>query len=194
MLIRKKASWYRPYYVVASGREYKLERIHFYKDNKILVSTNSGWLENSKGFDIESIELPINEIKAKRKENFNGEIFVISKGKEDYGDDLLAELYIPADMFDIHFVENVIKYKTQVRAIYKGINDIYIDTFVKSIDGELNSIRNQYEEIYKACDGYNLGYHTKNILENLDKLKDLAEQYIKAKNQMESLTIDDIDL
>ena len=194
MLIRKKASWYRPYYIVASGREYKLERIHFYKDNKILVSSNSGWLENSKSCDIDSIELPINEIKAKRKGNFNGEIFAISKGKESYGDDLLAELYIPADMFNIHFVEHVIKYNSQVIAIYKGDNDIYINTYVKSIDGELYSIREQYEEIYKECDGYRLQYHTREIIEKLDMLKAIAQQFVKTKEQVESLTIDDIEL
>lgn len=194
MLVKRKASWYRPYYIVASGRVYKLERIHFYKDNKILVSSNSGWLEDSKGLDIESIELPIDEIKIKRKENFNGEIFAISKGKESYSDDLLAELYIPADMFDIHFVEHVIKYKSQVIAIYKGDNDIHIDTYIKSIDGELYSIREQYEEIYKECDGYELQYHTKGIIEKLDMLKAIAQQFIKAKEQVESLTIDDIEL
>lgn len=194
MLLQRKISCYRPCYIMASGREYRLEAIHFYKDGKILVSSNYGWLENSKGRDIENLEIPVDEIKIKRKENFNGEVFAISKGKESYGTDLIAELYIPAEMFDIHFVENVIKYKTQVRAIYKGTNDIYIETYVKSIDGELNNISNQYKEIYKACNGYNLGYHTENILENIDKLKELAEQYVKAKEQMESLTVDDIEL
>ena len=192
MLLKRKSNWYRPYYIVASGREYKLERIHFYKDGKILVSTYTGWLEKENGGDIESLELPVNEIKVKRKENFNGEIFVISKGKENYGDDLVAELYIPAEMFNVDFVENQIAYKTQVRAIYKGLNDIYISSYVKSIDGELNRIRTQYEEIYKSCDGYNLGYHTEDILENLEKLKDLAKQYIKEKERMENLTINDI--
>lgn len=194
MFIGKKSHWYRPYYIVASGREYKVERIHFYKDNEIFVSSRSGWLEKQSGADIEGFEIPIDEIKVKRKTNFDGKVFAISKGKEEYGNDLTAELYIPADMLNIQFIENKIEYKTQVRAIYKGSNDIYISSYVKSIDGELNSIRNQYEEIYKACDEYNLGYHTESILENLDKLKDLAEQYVKAKNQMESLTIDDIDL
>lgn len=193
MLITRKAAWYRPYYVVASGREYKIEKIHFYKDGKILVSVNNGWLENQNG-DIESIELPIDEIKAKRKEDFNGKVFVISKGKELYGDELLAELYIPCEMLDIQFVENKIEYKTQVRAIYKGANGIHISSYVKSLDGELNKIRNQYEEIYKACDGYNLGYHTEDIIEKIDNLKALAEQYVKEKQLMESLTIDDINL
>ena len=194
MLITRKASWYRPYYVVASNREYKVEKIHFYKDNKILVSVNCGWLENQNGRDIESIELPINEIKAKRVISFDGKVFVISKGKESYSNELLAELYIPADMLDIHFVENKIEYKTQIRAIYKGANDIYISSYIKSIDGELKNIQKQYEEIYKDCDGYKLCYYTKDVLDNINKLKALAEQYVEAKQQMESLTIDDIKL
>lgn len=194
MLLTRKSSWYRPYYAEASGREYKVEKIHFYKDDKILVSTNSGWLENENGRDIESLELPIDEIKTKRKECFDGKVFIISKGKESYSNDLLGELYIPADMLDIQFVENIIKYKTQIRAIYKGTNGIYIDTYIKSIDGELNAIRKQYEEIYSACDGYNLGYHTEDVIEKLEVLKALAEEYIEAKKAMESLTIDDIKL
>ena len=194
MLITRKSSFYRPYYIETSNREYKVEKIHFYKDGKILVSSSSGWLETEHGKDIISLELPIDEIKVKRKESFDGKVFAISKGKEFCGYDLTAELYIPAEMLDIQFVENKIEYKTQVRAIYKGTQDIYISSYIKSIDGELNAIRNQYDEIYEACDGYNLSYHTEDIIENLDKLKALAEQYIEAKKQMESLTIDDIEV
>ena len=194
MLITRKSGWYRPYYIIASGREYKLERIHFYKDDKILVSTNSGWLEEESGADITSLEIPVNEIKAKRKEKFDGEIFVISNGKESYGDDLLAELYIPAEMFDVHLVKNVIKYNGMVYSVYKGTNGIYIDKYVKSLNGELNNIREQYDEVYKACEGYNLGYHTEDIIENLDKLKALAEQYIEEKKRVDNSTIDDVEL
>ena len=194
MFIGKKYSCYRPYYMVASGRNYKVEQIHFYKDNAILVSSRSGWLEKESGADIVGIELPIDEIKVKRKASFDGKVFAISKGKEWCGSDLTADLYIPAEMLDIHFVENVIQYKTQVRAIYKGSNDIYSSDYIKSIDAMLNSIRNQYEEIYKDCDGYNLGYHTEDILEKLDKLKTLAEEYIAEKKRVESLTINDIDV
>ena len=194
MLISRKADWYRPYYLIASGREYKVEKIHFYKDDKILVSTNSGWLEKESRADIPTVVLPIEEIKTKRKAKFDGTVFAISKGKESYGDDLIAELYIPAEMLNVQFVENKIEYKTQVRAIYKGANDIYISSYVKSIDGKLNEIKKEYEEVYKACDGYNLGYHTNNIIENLEKLKALAEQYIEEKKRVESLTINDIEL
>ena len=194
MLITRKSNWYRPYYATAGVREYKIEKIHFYKDNIVLVSTNSGWLENQNGRDIESLELPIDEIKVKRKVSFDGQVFVISNGKESYTNELLAELYIPSDMLDIHFVENKIEYKNQVRAIYKGAQDIYISSYIKSIDGELNSIRRQYEEIYETCDGYNLGYHTEDIIAKLDNLKALAEKYIEEKKRVENLTIDDIDV
>ena len=193
MIITRATNWYRPYYVIASGREYQVDKIHFYKDGKILVSTMSGWLENENGRDIESLELPIDEIKTKRKESFDGKVFVISKGK-DYSNDLTAELYIPSDLLDIHFVENKIEYKTQVRAIYKGSQGIYISSYVKSLNGELNAIRNEYEAIYKDCDGYNLGYHTEDIIEKLDNLKALAARYIEEKKRVENLTIDDIDV
>lgn len=199
MLIARAEKWYRPYYITASGRGYKVDRIHFYKDDKILVSTG-GWLEKIKWEehdikeDIVSFELPIDEIITRRKEKFDGKVFAISKGKEDYGTDLIAELYIPAEMLDVHFEKNVIKYKTQVRAIYKGANDIYIEKYVKSIDGELREIETQYEEVYKVCTGYNLGYHTEDIIDNLDKLKALAGQYIEEKKRIESLIIEDIEL
>lgn len=195
MLLKRKSNWYRPYYIIASGREYKLERINFYKDGKILVSTDSGYLVNEIGKDIGGIELPVDEIKVKRKVDFNGEIFAISNGKEWYGDDLIAELYIPAKMFNIHFVENVIKYNTQVRAIYKGTNDIYIETYIKSIDGELNSIRTQYEEIYKRVSDIDLSIHkAEDVLADIDKLKKLAENFIAERKRIHNLTIDDIEL
>lgn len=194
MLLKRKAEWYRPYYVVASGKEYKVEKIHFYKDDKILVSTSSGWLENSKGVDIENLELHVDEIKVKRKVKFDGKIFVISKGKEAYGNDLISEMYIPAEMFDIHFVENKIKYKTQVRAIYKGLNDIYISTYIKSIDGKLNEIRKEYEKLFETCSGYDFAYHTESVIERIDTMKALAKQYIEEKERIENLTIDDIDI
>ena len=168
-------------------------------DNKILVTNNNGWLifmdEYYVQRDIEYIELPIEEIKAKRKEKFDGSVFVISQGKESYGEDLLCELYIPSDMFDIQFVENITTkypYGIQVKAIYKGTNNIYIESCVKFIKGDLHNIENQYEEVYKDCNGYNLGYHTEDIIEKLDKLKALAEQYIEEEKRLNGLSIDEL--
>ena len=83
------------------------KKIRFYNVNdKIMVSSNNGWLESSNGKDIEQLYIPVSEIKIKRKVAFNGEIFAISKGKEFCGSDLIAELYIPAYIYNIVFVKN----------------------------------------------------------------------------------------
>lgn len=179
-------------YIKAHWKEYRVGKIHFYKDGKTLVSNYSGWLEKQNGKDIESFELPVNEIKVKRKENLNGEVFAISKGKEIYGNDLIAELYIPAEMLNINFIEYKIEYKTQVRAIYKGCNDIYISSYIKNLDEKLVGIKAKYEELQKKCDGFNLYYNAENTIKNLDELKKLAKQYNKEKNRIENLIIDDV--
>ena len=191
MLLKRKISCYRPYYIIASGREYKIARIHFYKNAKILVSTYSGWLEKESGADILNLELPVDEIKVKRKENFNGEIFAISKGKEDYSNDLLAELYIPADMLGIHFVKHEIMYHSQVRAVFEGEQGIYITSYVKCLDEHLNAIRNAYEETYKRVSAID---KAENVLADIDKLKKLAEEFIAERKRIHDLTIDDIEL
>lgn len=198
MLLQRKAEWYRPYYVIAGGREYKIERIHFYNENSVIVSSNSGWLESENGKDIEQLYIPVSEIKIKRKVAFNGEIFVISQGKESYGDDILAELYIPAEMFNVHFVKNEIFYNSQVRSIYKGNigdTDIYITSFIKSIDEELHNIRTQYDELYKKVSGVYLSIHdSKDVLADIDNLKEMAEKYYTERKRIQSLKIDDIEI
>ena len=67
------SNWCRPYYVVASNRTYKVDSIIFYKDNEIIVKSNSGWLEKKTGGDIKEIELPIDKIKTKRNRRSNCE-------------------------------------------------------------------------------------------------------------------------
>ena len=133
MIITRKVAWYKPYYVLVNGKGYKLRRIKFYKDGEIMVKSQSGWLETKDCRDME-LELPVKEIKLKRKECFDkNEVFIISRGKEKYGNEIEADLYIPADMLGIHFVEYEIAYKTRVRAVYEGKQGIYITEFVKSL-------------------------------------------------------------
>ena len=194
MYIEKKSSWYRPYYLTANNKEYKVNKIHFYKDDKILVSSNNAWLEKSTGADIDGIFLDVEEIKVKRKEKFDGTVFIISRGKEAYGTETEADLYIPAELLNIHFTENKIEYKTQIRAIYRGDNDIYISRYIKSLDDDLRKIRAEYDALIENCSGYRFTDKTENIIEDLEKLQTLAKQYLQEKQRIEALTIDDITL
>ena len=186
-------NWYRPYYVSVNNKWYKINQIKFYKDNEIIVTSNSGWLETTRG-DIKELELPIDEIKLKRKEKFDGTVFLISRGKEWCGNDIEADLYIPADMLNVHFVGYEIAFKTQVRAIFEGEQGVYISTYVKSLDSELHTIRDEYEKVLKEVDGYRLAHHTEDIMQNIDKLKELAEKYKVEQHKVNNLTIDDIEI
>ena len=121
-------------------------------------------------------------------------MFIISRGKEAYGTETEADLYIPAELLNIHFTENKIEYKTQIRAIYRGDNDIYISRYIKSLDDDLRKIRAEYDALIENCSGYRFTDKTENIIEDLEKLQTLAKQYLQEKQRIEALTIDDITL
>lgn len=198
MKIRRTESWYRPYIVSVNGRNYRVNKMHFYGDGKIIVTNNNGWLETTDKYgmssDIAEIELPTEEITQKRKIKLDGTVFIISGGK-DYSGENTADLYIPAEMLNVHFVEHKLEYNKQVRAIYKGDQGIYISQYIKSIDGKLNSIRAEYEKCYKGVSDMELVVYLKDgVLERIDRLKQLAEEYIAECKRLASLTIDDIDL
>ena len=194
MKIGRTSNWYRPYAITVNNKAYKIHQIHFYNTEGIVVSSNSGWLETKQG-DIREIELPIEELKLKRKVKFDGTVFVISKGKEWCGSDIEADLYIPADMLNIHFVEHKLMYSnSQVRAIYEGEQGIYITTYIKSLNDHLMSIRTEYEKVYKRVSDSDLSIKGNSVLTDIDRLKELAEEFIAERIRISNLTIDDIEI
>lgn len=194
MLITRTSVWHRPYGVMVNDKGYEVKTIKFYKDNEIIVSTTSGWLVDKNESDILNFELPIDEIKLRRKENFDGKVFIISQGKDWIGNQIVADLYIPADMVGVHFVQHEIKYR-QLRAVYEGKQSIYISTVVKSLTDTLYSIRDEYEQMYKQLDDSSMSITRADIVfANIDKLKELAEKYKAEQERLSNLTIDDIEI
>lgn len=195
MKIGRESSFYRPYAIVVNNRGYYVENICFYNESGVVVSTNFGWLENNNGGDIKEIELPIEEIKLRRKENFDGKVFAMTN-KDKYTNETRMKLYIPCDMLDIHFVENEYnKAVYDVYSIYKGNQEIKIKQFVKSVDVELQNIRSEYEELYKnVSESYLYIKKTDDVIANLEKMTELAKEYGAEKKRLRNLTIDDIEL
>ena len=193
MKIGRETNWYRPYAITVNNKAYKIHQIHFYNAEGIVVSSNSGWLETKQG-DIKEVELPIEELKLKRKVKFDGTVFAISKGKEFCGSDIEADLYIPADLLNIHFVEHKIMYSTQIRAIYEGEQGIYITSYIKSFNEHLMSIRAEYEKVYKRVTDSDLSIKGEGVLVDIDRLKVLAEEFIAERIRISNLTIDDIEI
>ena len=193
MIIGQRNKWYRPYYVLVNDKWYQVKEIKFYKDNKVIVESQSGWLEKVDG-DIKEIALPIDEIKLKRKETFDGKVFIISRGKEWCGNDTMADLYIPADMLNVHFARHEIKYQ-QLRAVYEGEQGIYISVYIKSLTVELEAIRDEYDELYKQLDGCSMKTEKIEIFYNkINRLKELAEKFKAEQKRVYELKVEDIEI
>ena len=191
--LKRETKWYRPYYAVVNDRQYKVDNLKIYQDGKILVETGS-WFENERGRDIEEVNLPIEKIMLRRKEKFDGNVFAMTH-KEKYGSDTLVDVYIPAETLGIKFVGYKIKYK-QLQVVYSGEQDIYITSYIKSLDSHLWEIEKSYMEIYKQAGDYALRNETgddgENLIGLLDKMKELVVEYITEKKRVVNLTVDEV--
>ena len=184
---------YRPYSVVVNGRGYYVGNIHFYDENGVVVSSGCGWLER-KGYptDIKSVELPVEEIKLRRKPKFDGVVFAMLY--KDW-DETKAELYIPCDMLGVHFTCNKLEKGTwQVCKVYDGEQEIHIERYVFSVDGKLKEIRSEYDKLHKDSESYMFISKSDGIISNLDRMRELAEDYRTELARLNNLTIDDIDV
>lgn len=191
--LKRETKWYRPYYAIVNDKQYKVDNLKIYQDGKILVETGS-WFENERGRDIEVVNLPVDKIILRRKEKFDGNVFAMTH-KEKYGSDTLVDVYIPAETLGIKFVEYKIKYK-QLIATYSGEQDIYITSYIKSLDSHLWEIEKSYMEIYKQAGDYALRNKTgddgENLIGLLDKMKELVVEYITEKKRVANLTVDEV--
>ena len=117
----------RRYYVYVNDKGYYVEDIVFYQDDKPLVSSGRGWLENAERCDIWNIELPVDTIKLKRKAVFNTrDVYILSTGKNIHGE-LTAVLYIPADMLNIKFAEHFLR---SYRVFWKSISRLLTESWM----------------------------------------------------------------
>lgn len=191
--LKRETKWYRPYYAVVNDRQYKVDNLKIYQDGKILVKTGS-WFENERGRDIEEVNLPIEKIMLRRKEKFDGNVFAMTH-KESYGNETLIDVYIPAETLGIKFVGYKIEYK-QLKVAYSGEQDIYITSYIKSLDSHLWEIEKSYMEIYKQAGDYALRNETgddgENLIGLLDKMKEIVVEYITEKKRVANLTVEEV--
>lgn len=189
--LKRNAAWFRPYYVEINSKEYQVDKIHIYKDGKILVSTCQGWFENKNRGDVESVELLTEKIIKRIKEKFDGEVFGITH-KESYTNETHVNIYIPAEMLDINFAEYRIEYD-QLWAVYQGNQGIVIRQSIKSLTTHRNKIVDEYMEIHKQI---GIIYSIKKdegekILSLLDEMKKLVKNYVKENNRIKNLTVEE---
>ena len=186
------------YMIIVNNKEYYAHNIYFYKNNKVFLhSEYNGLLDKKRSYFADKLELPIKEIKLRRRVKFDGEVFIISKGNS-YGY-LHCDLYIPSDMLDIHFVERVLsENKEWIFTIYESSSNFYIRKCEHYIKGyvreKLNDIVNQFRETSNCINSYSLEKCPEDILKKLDELNIITKKYIREKIKIDNLTIDDIDM
>lgn len=191
--IQTVSPWYRPMYLVASDRAYRVDKYIFFdpETKEVILTYNSSFLQNKAGNDIKSIELPQAQLKRKTKVNLSvNEAFVISLGKENYGIDLLCELYIPIKMLNIKFIEYRVVTGC-LYAIWEGEQDIYIKEYKGNLGRHKQVLRSEYEEILNSISGYNLEYHLDTTLDNIQTLYKKALEFNKEAERVKNLTIEE---
>lgn len=180
--------WGSRYGVTVNDRHYIVDNIHIYDASGIVASTGLGWFER-KGYPdrIKSIELPVDEIKLRRKPKFDGVVFVMLVNT--WGD-TMAELYIPCDMLGIRYAgKEYNKGLYQLYDVYEGGREIHIKCHAKFVDGRLNELRNDYEKLHEASEGYKVAYKSNEVLNNLTKMQELVREYIVEKARLDALTV-----
>lgn len=187
----------RNYTVTVHEKTYTISNIHFYKDNKILVSSDNGWLEEKteNGIrDITSLDIPAALYLKRNSTAFDGTVYIVSIGK-DWAGKLSADLYIPADLLGIRFAGYELQNSgRRLHAIWKGNNGIYLEPRIKNLDEELHNIQNEYDKLHQKISSGGLIVLREDIIRtSLNKLTDLSEAYFEERNRLANLTVEDLD-
>ena len=174
--------------------KYNIDKIHFYNENGIIISSKYGWLEND-GQDLDNIILDIDNIPLKRKEDFSIKGAFIKSNGESYGGDLTADLYINADIVDLHFLEYKKEFGYMIVEYYVGKdignNEFRIENVVKILDKNKRKYQQEIERVGKAI-WDNINYLNKKDYEAY--IRDLVEygkQYYEEIKKIEDYTIED---
>jgi hypothetical protein len=184
--LERTANWYRPYTVVASGKEYLLENIHFYDENGIVASSGGGWLQNINGMDIKEIELPVDKVIRRNKKKFDGEVFGITY--RSYNETRLV-LYIPIEMFHIEYDCKRKMYGDRIYECYKGDYNIYLTKYVESLDANLRLIQNDYSALYESVGLFDMERNPDLAIEKLQKMIKTIESFKEERKNIDSIVV-----
>ncbi len=179
--------------LISNNLSYDVTSINFYNNDKVIVTNSSGYLVDKNGHYIPGIELPVEKIGRKTKEKFDGSVFIISAGKDLWGGKQ-ADLYIPADMFNIKFVKYGLISST-ICAFYTGKYADYEFSFRESIkrtDANLYTIIGDYENLHNQTCDYIVMNHPEEVLERLKDMQNLVKSFINEQERQKHLTIDDV--
>lgn len=192
--IGQGSGWYRPYITNVNNVSRTVEEIRFYSEEGTVLVVGQGWLSRVDGGDIKEIELNADELLLRRKEKLDGEVFIMSKKNDySYSDEKECVLYIPNSLANFKRVGRELKYGDTVvdRWVSEVLQSEYtVHRHDLRVNEGLKEIERRYQEIMK--DNYNLSIDKSDIIEKLDKLKELKVEYDKEKERIKQIDINSL--
>lgn len=187
--LERTVGWYRPYTVVASGKEYVLDNIKFYDKDGNILSAGNGWLQCKAGSDIPCIELDIEKVTRRNKEKFDGEVFGMTM-RCSYSNETRLVLYIPMDMLNIKYEGKKKMCGDRVYECYTGDQGVYVTKYVESLDKDLRAIKNDYTALLESVELFKMERNPEAAIEGLYKMIETIKKFQVERQNIDNIVVE----
>ena len=182
----KQTDWYRPLFVtLENGDEVQLDSIVVYDENGIVVQNNYGYFDNDMEIEIKE------EVKRKRKENYNQKENYVVRSKKDYSNDIVYKLYIYRDNINLQFL-GFEKVTDLIIAKY-NINGGEFRILHTTISGNKYIYGNRFKELKNEIKDYSLPMDEEELDMICKELIEVNKKIIEEKKRIEDFKIESME-
>lgn len=182
----KQTDWYRPLFVtLENGDEVQLDSIVVYDENGIVVQNNYGYFDNDMEIEIKE------EVKRKRKENYNQKENYVVRSKKDYSNDIVYKLYIYRDNINLQFL-GFEKVTDLIMAKY-NINGGEFRILHTTISGNKYIYGNRFKELKNEIKDYSLPMDEEELDMICKELIEVNKKIIEEKKRIEDFKIESME-
>ena len=182
----KQTDWYRPLFVtLENGDEVQLDSIVVYDENGIVVQNNYGYFDNDMEIEIKE------EVKRKRKENYNQKENYVVRSKKNYSNDIVYKLYIYRDNINLQFLgfEKV----TDLTMAKYNINGGEFRILHTTISGNKYIYGNRFKELKNEIKDYSLPMDEEELDMICKELIEVNKKIIEEKKRIEDFKIESME-
>ena len=182
----KQTDWYRPLFVtLENGDEVQLDSIVVYDENGIVVQNNYGYFDNDMEIEIKE------EVKRKRKENYNQKENYVLRNKKNYSNDIVYKLYIYRDNVNLQFL-GFEKVTDLIMAKY-NINGGEFRILHTTISGNKYIYGNRFKELKNEIKDYSLPMDEEELDMICKELIEVNKKIIEEKKRIEDFKIESME-
>ena len=183
----KKADYFHSslFVTLENGNEVQLDSIVVYDENGIVVQNDYGYFDNDMEIDIKE------EIKRKRKENYNQKENYVLRNKKNYSNDIVYKLYIYRDNVNLQFL-GFKKVEDLIIAKY-NINGGEFKILHTTISGNKYIYENRFKELRNEIKDYSLPMEEENLDMICKELIEVNKKIIEEEKRIEDFKIESME-